>query len=114
MSIGYNTILRLERVRAECGRMGFDITSPGPYNDSIDMLALMPAKDALPIYSRDAELFVGTLDDLEQWLRGANWMHQYYALHKLVDEKKIKKKEDDIRHDQLVRKLRNEEIITKG
>jgi hypothetical protein len=67
----------------------------------------------LPIYARDAELFVGNLDELGKWLQGIQWMHDYYVMLKLVDEKKVQKKEDDVRHEQLVRKLRNEEFALK-
>jgi hypothetical protein len=116
MSVGYNTIRKLERIKEECAKMGLRIGNPkGGWNrDYGDVLAVLPANDALPIYSRDAELFIGNLDELSRWLQGAQWMHDYYMMLRLVDEKKVQKKEDDVRHDQLVRKLKNEEILTKG
>lgn len=116
MSIGYNTILKLRRIEDECVKMGLRIGNPkGGWNrDYGDVLAVMPAADALPIYCRDAELFVGTLDDLSKWLQGAQWMYNYHMMLKLVDDKKVQKQEDNIRHDQLVRKLKAEEITLKG
>jgi hypothetical protein len=115
MSVGYNTIRRLERIKEECARMGLRIGNPkGGWNrDYGDVLAVLPTDDALPIYARDAELFVGNLDELSRWLQGAQWMHDYYMMLKLVDEKKVQKKEDDVRHEQLVRKLKNEEFALK-
>jgi hypothetical protein len=116
MSIGYNTIRKLRRVEEECAKIGLRIGNPrGGWNqDYGDVLAVMPANAALPIYCRDAELFVGNLDELSKWLQGAQWMHNYYMMLKLVDDKKVQKQEDDVRHDQLVRKLKAEEITLKG
>lgn len=104
---GYNTILKIRRIEAECKKLGmrFAYSKYGSSNGE-DILSVLPTDDSLPIYSRDAELFVGTLENLEVWLCGVQWMHEYYRMIKLVDEKKIKKKEDEIRHEQLVRKLK--------
>jgi len=107
---GYNTILKIRRVEKECAKMGFRIAHPRYPRDDLDSLCVMPTDDCLPIYSRDAELFIGTLEQLESWLHGVQWMHDYYKILKLVDDKKIKNKEDGVRHDQLVRKLKNEEV----
>lgn len=116
MSVGYNTILKLRRVESECAKMGLRIghSKHGSYREYGDVMAVMPTDDALPIYSRDAELFCGTLDELSRWLQGATWMHDYYSMLKLIDGKKVQKKEDGIRHDRLVQKLKNEEIVLKG
>ena len=112
---GYNAILKIRRIEADCAKMGFRLANPRhPYGDYGDSLAIMPTNDSLPIYCRDAELFVGTLEQLDVWMQGAEWMHNYYTMLKLVDEKKIKKKEDGVRYDTLVQKLRNEETILKA
>jgi len=86
----------------------------GHYREYGDILAVFPLNDALPIYVRDAELFAGTLDELSKWLQGAQWMYDYHKMLGLVNEAKVQKKEDGVRHDQLVRKLKNEEIALKG
>ena len=112
---GYNTILKIRRIEIECAEMGFRLAhSKYLHEDYGESLCIMPTKDALPIYSRDAELFSGTLEQLDIWLRGAKWMQDYYSMLKLVDKKKVKIKEDGVRHDTLVRKLKNEELALKG
>lgn len=112
---GYNTILKIRRIEEECAKMGFRLAHPRhPYGDYGTTLCVMPTDDALPIYCRDAELFVGTLEQLDVWIQGAQWMHNYYMMLKLVDDTKIKKKEDGVRHDTLVRKLKNEELALKA
>ena len=112
MSIGYNTILKLRRIEEECAKMGFRITTP-PYSSSDDRLSIVPANDALPLYARDAILFTGNLDELSEWLSGAQWMHDYYTMLKLISEAKIKKKEDDIRCDNIIRKLKANKVEIK-
>ena len=112
---GYNTILKIRRIEVECAEMGFRLAFPKyPRTDYGSSLCVMPANDELPLYCRDAELFVGTLEELDVWLRGAKWMQDYYSMLKLVDKKKVKIKEDGVRHDTLVRKLKNEELALKG
>lgn len=108
---GYNTISKIRRIEEECSNLGMRLAYPkhGWNNrDRGEVLAVMPKNDALPIYARDAELFIGTLEELSEWLLGVKWMHNYYHMLKLVDEKKIKKKEDQVRHEALVRKLRDQ------
>jgi hypothetical protein len=116
MGIGYDTILKLRRVEDECAKMGLRIGNPkGGWNRTYgEILAVFPTDDALPIYARDAELFVGNLDELNKWLQGAKWMHDYYMMLKLVNEKKVQKQEDHVRNERLVRKLKNEEFALKG
>ncbi len=112
---GYATILKIRRIEEECAKMGFRIAhTKYQYNSEYgESLSIMPTGDSLPIYSRDAELFSGTLEQLDIWLRGATWMHSYYMLLMLVDDKKVAIKEDGVRHEQLVRKLKNEELALK-
>ena len=40
----------------------------------------------MPIYSRDAEVFCGTLEQLDVWLRGVEWARNYdYLLRALTE-----------------------------
>jgi hypothetical protein len=66
--------------------------------------------DALPIYSRDAELFVGTLEGLETWLHGVRWAREYDMMLKLSDEKKRARKEQDERNRILLKTLKDSKI----
>lgn len=77
----------------------------------IDLVAVKP-KDAesLPIYTRDAELFCGTLEDLRSWLTGVEWARSYDMMLRLSNEKRRAKKEQDLRNEQLIKRLKNEEI----
>ncbi len=72
-----------------------------------DVVALKPKDvNSVPIYSRDAEIFVGTLKDLQYWLRGVKWARDYDNIMKLTDDKKRARKEQDERNRQLAKTLK--------
>lgn len=111
---GFSDIVRLRRIEKEVNELGFVLANPknGYYqNQWGDAVALVP-KDAnsLPVYSRDAEVFVGTLEQLNIWLSGVEWARQYDMLIKLSNDKKRTRKEQDVRNQQMVAMLKNEPI----
>lgn len=108
---GYNSVLALRRLEKECDELGFMLAHPRHYNSGEygSMVALKPKDhNSVPIYSRDAEVFVGTLEELRVWLRGVEWARQYDELLRLSNTKKRERKEQDERNRQLVALLRNE------
>jgi hypothetical protein len=75
-----------------------------------ELVALVPKdSDALPIYCRDAQLFVGTLESAASWMQGVEWAREYdsMVIDKKLDDKR-KRKEQDERNKQLVRILKEE------
>jgi len=108
---GYQSVIALRRLEADVDKLGFMLCAPkhGNWsgNDYDDRVAIKP-KDAasLPIYSRDAELFTGSLEQLRVWLQGVNWAREYDMMLKLSDEKKRTVKEDQERARQFSAKQR--------
>lgn len=100
MSIGYYTIQKIHQLEETASRMGFVLGHSRMR--STDTMAVYPATNSLPLYSRGTELFIGDLDEVEAWLRGVVWMKDYLTMIKLVDDKKIERKEQNIRNEQLV------------
>lgn len=106
---GYHTILRIRRLEEEVDKLGFRVGNPkhGNYRQEFgDVVSLSPKDDSYPIYSRDAELFVGTLEELEVWLRGFQKAYEYHRM--LIGrnfEEKVKRKEQDYRNKQLLNKI---------
>lgn len=102
---GYNLILEIERLKEDCDNLGFRLGYPkhGNYRNE-DVVALYPKdSEALPIYSRDAELFVGTISELKVWLRGLQWARNYdKMLMGAVANKRRERKEQDWRNRNLV------------
>jgi hypothetical protein len=108
---GYEAVLEIRRLERDLDAMGLMLSSPkhgGWSGDEYSDRAGVRPKDAtsLPIYSRDAELFTGTLAQIRVWLIGIQWARDYDMMLKLSDEKKRAKKEDECRHAQMVRDLK--------
>jgi hypothetical protein len=109
---GYETILKIRRLEKECDDLGFMLCR-SKYGhgriDGLDVLALKPKDEAsLPVYSRDAELFHGSIADLEVWLRGIQWARQYDRfLFGVKHDRARERKEVDERARQVAAILKN-------
>ena len=102
---GYNTVLKIRRLEEECEELGFMFAASkhGGYYVT-DTICLKPKdQDSLPVYSRDAEVFVGTIEELEIWLQGLQWARNYdRMLFGQKHDKNRERKEQDERNRQLV------------
>jgi hypothetical protein len=108
---GYQAVISLRRLEAEVDKLGFMLCAPkhGNWggNEYDDRVAVKPKDaDSLPIYTRDAELFTGSLEQLRVWLQGVQWAREYDMMLKLSDEKKRALKEDAERARQFSAKQR--------
>ena len=75
-------------------------------------VALVPKdKDALPIYSRDAVMFAGSLESADCWMRGVLWARDYdsMVIDKKMDDKRVRKEQDE-RNKQMVKILKEEKL----
>lgn len=110
MSIGYETILRIRCIEEQANDLGFRFANAEHFNLTYgDRICLMPATDvALPLYSRDAEIFSGTLDEVGVFLRGIEWARDYDRMLKVSNHRVRIKKEQDVRNDSLLRALKAE------
>lgn len=105
---GYNAVLKIRRFEQELDKLGFRMGHPKHSGiRDYDCVSLMPKdEDSLPIYTRDAELFIGTIEQAQEWLRGIEWAREYDRMLRLTDDKKRARKEQDERNRQLMRKLK--------
>lgn len=113
---GYHTIIRLRRIEEQIAHLGFMFCYPkhGGGTGDVEMVALRPATaESVPIYSRDAEVFCGTLEQLEVWLRGVAWARDYDRMLRVSDDKKRARKEQDVRNQQLMQRLKSEQVAQK-
>lgn len=97
---GYQAIIELRRIEKAVDELGFMLASPRSSNwgHDGDKVSLKPKDaDSVPIYNRDAEVFIGTLEQLQNWIRGVNWAREYDSMLKLSDDKKRLAKEDQER-----------------
>jgi hypothetical protein len=106
---GWNTIQRVKRIEEEIDKLGFKFAKSkhGDWKDDHGSLSLLPKDhEALPIYSSDAELFVGNLERLEDWINGVRWAREYDRMLKISDDDKRAKAEQKERNRQLMRTLK--------
>ena len=75
-------------------------------------VALVPKdSDALPIYSRDAEMFVGSLEGAAYWMQGVMWAREYDRMNTDRNlDKKRERKEQDERNKQMIKILKEEKL----
>ena len=107
---GYQAILNLRRLEERVDRLGMRMGNPkhGNYRQEFgDLVSLFPKDDALPIYSRDAEIFVGTLESMVDWLNGFEKAREYdrMLMGKTIETKR-ERKEQDYRNEQLMRQIK--------
>ena len=77
------------------------------YSQDTDKISLMPKDDeALPIFSRDAEIFVGTVEQAQEWMRGVKWARNYDRMLKVSDDNKRAKREQHERNRLLIETLK--------
>jgi hypothetical protein len=109
---GWNTIQRIKRVEEQVDQLGFKFAKSrnSDWTDDHGALSLVPKDpDALPIYSRDAELFVGSIERLENWLAGVQWARDYDMMLRLGDDKKRARAEERERERIALRRKREEQ-----
>lgn len=118
---GFDTIRLYHDVKERAEKLGLEICPtkhgnryPGGLLDN-SMISLMPlGNDSLPIYSRDAEVFIGTLEDAGCWLTGVEWARDYDSmLFGNRHNNKRERKEQDERNKRLVKILKDEHIELK-
>jgi hypothetical protein len=106
---GWNTIQRIRNLEEKIDLLGFKFAKSkhGDWTDAHGALSLVPKDmDALPMYSRDAELFVGSLERLEDWLAGVEWARNYDRMCKISTDKARADAEQKERNRQLMRTLK--------
>lgn len=107
---GWNTIKTIRRLEERADKLGMKFTNNRHDDIYGELVALVPKdSDALPIYCRDAQLFVGTLESAASWMQGVEWARDYdsMVIDKKLDDKR-KRKEQDERNKQLVLILKEE------
>ena len=102
---GYGLVLKIRRREERVSELGFMMChSRHTSSDTFGSIVAVKPKDqdSLPSYSRDAELFAGSLDELEAWIRGIEWAREYdrMLLGKTVATRR-ERKEQDVRNELL-------------
>ena len=109
---GYNLIRKIRYLEEECHKLGFQMCHASHYHQEFgDVVALKPRDDCLPIYSRDAEIFVGSIEDLERWIQGFHVARKYDSMlfgNKYDNQRD--RKEKDYRNRILLNKIKESDV----
>lgn len=113
---GYETYMRYQRIEAQAKDLGFRLANPkhgnwgrgDEYGDR-DVVALYPNEEALPVFSRDAEIFSGSFNQVQTFLSGWARAQQYDMMLRISDEKKRKTAENKERERQRIAREKEEQ-----
>lgn len=115
---GWATIKALRALEERVDSLGMEIVDPeGQYGTSYngdifaDRIALQPKSDCLPHYSRDAHIWIGTLEELGNWLNGIEWSRGYDAILRISDKKKREQAESSERNRQLMATIKKSKLV---
>lgn len=105
---GFDIFSRIKRLENNLNGLGFVICS-APFSTK-DYVSIKPKDDdSLPIFSRDAKPFTGTLEDLEQWVSGVIWARDYdRMLFGKNHDTKRERQEQNILNERVVKALKGE------
>ena len=109
---GWNTIKHIRSIEERADRLDMKL-APYRHDDRYgENVALVPKdNDALPIYTRDAILFAGSLEGSMHFMQGVLWAREYDRM--LIDKNtdaKRERKEQDERNKQMVKILKEEKL----
>jgi hypothetical protein len=105
---GYSTVLKVRRLEEAVDKLGFRMAHPRYQLSNSDTVVLYPKDaDAVPVYSRDAEVFEGSLEALDIWLRGFQTARDYdMMLFGVKHDDARKNREQKILNKQLLQKIK--------
>ena len=109
---GWKQIQQVHKLEERADKLGLKFTAYKHDDMYGENVALVPKdRDALPIYSRDAILFAGSLEHADRFMQGVLWARDYDSM--VVDKnlaKKRERKEQDERNKQMVKILKEEKL----
>ena len=112
---GWNTLRKIQvlKERADLLGMKFAQYRHNDYNE--DNVALIPKdQDSLPIYTRDAILFAGSLEGAGKFMQGVLWAREYdrMTVDRNLDAKRVRKEQDE-RNRQMLKILKDGVVTDK-
>ena len=109
---GWNQIQQVRKLEERADKLGLKFTAYRHDDRYGENVALVPKdSDALPIYSRDAVMFVGSLEGAAYWMQGVMWAREYDRMNTDRNlDKKRERKEQDERNKQMVKILKEEKL----
>jgi hypothetical protein len=111
---GWSTIETIRRLETQVDNLGFKFAKSrhSDWTEGHGSVSLIPKdQDSLPLYCRDAEVFVGSLESLQQWLAGVEWARNYDMMLRVSDDAKRSAAEQKERNKQLMRTIKENKLV---
>jgi hypothetical protein len=89
--MNWNDIQLLDRVVTTLNKLGYKINTAKYGQGSI---GVYPLEDKNPLYSRDAEVYTGTIEQIACWMRGVEHQDGYLKMLKATSDERIKALEE--------------------
>jgi hypothetical protein len=112
---GWNTLRKIQVLRERADLLGMQFAPYRHDDPNADNVALIPRdQNALPIYTRDAILFAGSLEGADQFMQGIVWARHYdrMVVDRNIDTKRVRKEQDE-RNRQLLKTLKDGVVPSK-
>ena len=88
ISMNWHDVQLLDQVVSTLEKLGYKIM-PSKYGIS-GSVGVYPLHDKNPLYTRDAEVYGGTIEQIMCWARGVQHQDGYLKMLKAVTDKKVK------------------------
>lgn len=102
--MNWNDIQLLDKVVDGLTKFGYKI-KPAKYGQG--SVGVYPLDDKNPLYSRDAEVYTGTIEQIACWMRGVEHQDCYLKMLKATSDKRIKELEE-----KYVKKLEHQAMLS--
>ena len=103
--MNWNDIQLYKRVEEQITNLGFKLY-PSKWTSCNGEIGVFPLEDKNPLYSRDAEIYTGTIEQIACWIRGVQQQKDYLTMLKATSEEKIKTLEE-----KYVKKLKHQAML---
>ena len=104
---GWQLLQSFRNVEARANKIGLKFGPSKFIGMQFDTIALVPFDEHLPIYNREAEVFTGTLQDIDKWLQGITWARNYDDLMKVSNDEKRQTAESKYNQRELLKVIRD-------
>ena len=112
---GWNTIKQIRTLEERALMLGMKFAQYRHNDPNEDNVALIPKdQDSLPIYTRDAILFAGSLEGAGKFMQGVLWAREYdrMTVDRNLDAKRVRKEQDE-RNRQVLKTLKDGAVTDK-
>jgi hypothetical protein len=113
MVAGWQLLKNFRDIEARANKIGLKF-GPSKFSGmEFDTIALVPFGEGVPIYNREAEVFTGSLQDIDKWLQGIVWARNYDDLMKVSNDDKRETAERKYQQRELLRVIKDGERSEK-